>query len=178
MDLYKLLFSTNVMLVEGISEELLIKSYLREYSNYLNNIEVLSFHKGYNKIIDLWMKINSHGKRKIAVVRDYDNQPNAKEQTESRSIPGKVFVGTTEGYTLEDDIVNGNIDLLRSYFIDHLNWDIELSATASEIANVWKSKKGETMAMIACEFGTEQFHNFSLPNHINNAIKFLKGEPI
>jgi len=178
MDLYKLLFSTNVMLVEGISEELLIKSYLREYSNYLNNIEVLSFHKGYNKIIDLWMKINSHSKRKIAVVRDYDNQPNAKEQTESRSIPGKVFVGTTEGYTLEDDIVNGNIDLLRSYFIDHLKWDIELSATASEIANVWKSKKGETMAMIACEFGTEQFHNFSLPNHINNAIKFLKGEPI
>lgn len=178
MDLYKLLFSTNVMLVEGISEELLIKSYLREYSNDLNNIEVLSFHKGYNKIIDLWMKINSHSKRKIAVVRDYDNQPNAKEQTESRSIPGKVFVGTTEGYTLEDDIVNGNIDLLRSYFIDHLKWDIELSATASEIANVWKSKKGETMAMIAFKFGTEQFHNFSLPNHINNAIKFLKGEPI
>lgn len=178
MDLYKLLFSTNVMLVEGISEELLIKSYLREHSDELNNIEVLSFHKGYNRIIDLWMKINSQSKRKIAVIRDYDNQSNAKKQAESRSIPGKVFVGTTEGYTLEDDIVKYNIDLLRSYFIDHLNWNIDSSATASEIASVWKSKKGETMSKIAFVLGTNLFHDFLLPKHINAALKFLKGESI
>ena len=176
MDLYKLLFSTNVMLVEGISEELLIKSYLREHSNDLNNIEVLSFHKGYNKIIDLWRKINSNSNRKIAVIRDYDDQPNAKREAESRNIPEKVFVATTKGYTLEDDIVDDNIDLLRSYFIDHLKWDIDSSATASEVAKTWKLHKGEIMSKIVFELDTPTFHDFSLPKHINDAIEFLKGE--
>ena len=45
LDLFKLFFSRRCILVEGLTEELLIKSYL-DSKKELNDIEVISFHKG------------------------------------------------------------------------------------------------------------------------------------
>lgn len=176
MDIYKLLFSTNVILVEGISEELLIKAYLRVHSNELNNIEVLSFHKGFNKILDLWSRINLNSSRKIAVIRDFDNQPNAKQEANKRIIPGKVYIGTTKGYTLEDDIVSENFELLKQFFNKQLSWKLSQDATEKELSDRWKSGKAETMAEVAYALGTDIFQDFKLPEHISRALDFFEGK--
>lgn len=49
-DLFKLFFSKKCILFEGISEEMLIRSYL-DSKNELSDIELISFHKGYTKTI-------------------------------------------------------------------------------------------------------------------------------
>lgn len=45
LDLFKLFFSKKCILFEGISEEMLIRSYL-DSKNELSDIELISFHKG------------------------------------------------------------------------------------------------------------------------------------
>lgn len=56
-DIFKLLYSKKTILVEGITEELFIKAYLQT-RNDLSDIKVLSFHKGFTKIIEIWKKVN------------------------------------------------------------------------------------------------------------------------
>lgn len=79
LDLFKLFFSKKCILFEGISEELLIRSYI-DSKETLSDIEVLSFHKGFKKIMNIWKKVNEGSGNKLGIVRDYDNQPNAKKQ--------------------------------------------------------------------------------------------------
>ena len=74
LDLFKLFFSKKCILFEGISEELLIRSYI-DSKETLSDIEVLSFHKGFKKIMNIWKKVNEGSGNKLGIVRDYDNQP-------------------------------------------------------------------------------------------------------
>src|SRR5690606_9618712 len=46
LDFIKFLFSRSCILVEGPSEEMFIRSYLNSHTNSLNDIEVISLHKG------------------------------------------------------------------------------------------------------------------------------------
>lgn len=79
---------------------------------------MISFHKGYKNIIDIWLKINSLSKNKLGIIRDYDNQDNAKKEHEKYNQNENVFVATTSEYTLEPEIVktNNNYNVLSSYF--------------------------------------------------------------
>lgn len=176
MDIYKLLFSKNVVLVEGISEELLIKAYLRTTDNKLNNIEVLSFHKGYKKILALWSKVNMNSSRKIAVIRDFDNQPKAEQETEGMGREGKIYIGTTAGYTLEDDIVRDNFVILKNYFNDEFGWDPNDFSNVNDLSSKWKSAKGHIMTTLCLALGTDELYNFKMPEHIRKALSFFMGE--
>ena len=95
-DIFKLLYSRKTILVEGITEELLIKSYL-QMRNDLSEIKVLSFHKGFTRIIDIWKKINGGTKSRLGIVRDYDEQLKAQAAHEKKQ-DEQICVKTTQGY--------------------------------------------------------------------------------
>lgn len=179
LDIFKLLFSSNVILVEGISEELLIKAYLAAETNALNNIEVLSFHKGFNIIISLWEKVNADSSRKLAVVRDYDDQDNAKQTAESLQVAHKISINTTSGYTLEDDIVSENFVLLSKFFKESLNWPDSALKDPESLADYWKNTngaKGSATVELSLSIGTDDLEGFTLPPHILDAINFFSEE--
>ena len=79
-DILKILFSKRVILVEGPTEEMFINTYLQMNDKKINIAEVIVTGKGYKKFLDIWKKINHDTDKKIGVVRDYDNQPKAKEE--------------------------------------------------------------------------------------------------
>lgn len=60
-------------------------------------------------------KINEGSCNKLGIIRDYDNQPNAKEQHNKYNDDKEICVRTTEYYTLEPEIVNtgNNFKLLK-----------------------------------------------------------------
>ena len=124
----------------------------------------------------MWSRINLNSSRKIAVIRDFDNQPNAKQEANKRIIPGKVYIGTTKGYTLEDDIVSENFELLKQFFNKQLSWKLSQDATEKELSDRWKSGKAETMAEVAYALGTDIFQDFKLPEHISRALDFFEGK--
>ena len=98
-DIYKLFLSHRCILVEGITEELFIKAYQTSQST-LADIDVLSFHKGFTKIIEIWQKTNSNCHKRLGIVRDYDDQPAAQAAHEKYNSCKSIRVTTTENYTL------------------------------------------------------------------------------
>lgn len=173
MDLYKLFFSQRCLLVEGLSEELLIKTYLAHMDNRLNNVEVISFHKGFKRIINLWKKINGNNKYKLAVVRDFDNQPKAQVEHENMQ-DEKVFVGTTKEYTLEVDLTNDNFDILKKFFKEEMKWSHEETKDATSLSDKWRSAKGDTMVELCLYLADNSFKGFKLPEHIQSGLSFLE----
>lgn len=169
-DIFNLLYSKRVILIEGITEELLIKSYLQTRSD-LHDIKVLSFHKGYTKIIDIWKKINNGSGNKLGVVRDYDNEPNAQKEHEKRQ-DENVIVRTTKGYTLETDITNANYELLKSTYGSEYGWS---DMSADEIQKDWREKKSDVMLRICHDLLGGKLAGFSLPAHIQEIIDFMQG---
>ena len=171
-DIFKLLYSRKTILVEGITEELLIKSYLQTRSD-LNEIKVLSFHKGFTKIIDIWKKINSGTKSRLGIVRDHDDQPNAQADHEKRQ-DKQVCVKTTRGYTLETDIVSKNYELLKSKYGEEYGWS---AMTEDEIQRDWRNnKKSGVMLRICHDMIQGELDEFVLPTHIQQIIDFMQGD--
>lgn len=170
-DIFKLLFSKKVILVEGITEEMLIKSHLQTRTD-LNDIKVLSFHKGFTKIIDIWKKVNVGSGNKLGVVRDYDNQPAAQRDHENRQ-DENVIVRTTTGYTLETDITSLNFDLLVEKYGDVYGWKV---MTADQLQKDWREKKSDVMLRICHDLINGELENFSLPPHMQQIIDFMQGD--
>ena len=170
-DIFKLFYSRKVILVEGITEEFLIKSYLQTQSD-LNDIKVLSFHKGFTKIIKIWKKINCGTSNKLGIVRDFDNQP--KAQTNHEVMDDKqVIVRTTNGYTLETDIISINYELIKEKYGNNYGWD---AMTPDEIQKDWRdNKKLEIMLKICHDLIKGDLKGFKLPSHIQQIINFMKG---
>ena len=169
-DIFNLLYSKKVILVEGITEELLIKTYLQTQSE-LHDIKVLSFHKGYTKIIDIWKKINSNSGNRLGVVRDFDDQPKAQKEHEKRQCVN-VIVRTTQGYTLETDITNANYELLKNTYGMEYGW---CNLTADELQKDWREKKSDIMLRICHDLLNGKLTDFSLPAHIQDIISFMQG---
>ena len=118
-DILKILFANKIILVEGATEEMLINTLIELDNNLINDIEVIAIgQKGFRSFLDIWKKINIGSNKKIGVVRDYDNQENAKKEHDSYNDNKNIFVRTTKGYTLEDDLVNtaNNKDILSKLF--------------------------------------------------------------
>ena len=173
-DIFKVLYSRKVILVEGITEELLIRSYLQTRSE-LNDIKVFSFHKGFTKIIDIWKKVNKESGNKLGIVRDFDDQPKAQREHEKKQ-NDQVIIRTTKGYTLETDLVNVNYDLLRTKYGDIFGWK---DMTIEELQEDWRkeNKKSTVMLRICQDLLNGELKGFSLPTHIQEIIDNMKGAP-
>lgn len=169
-DIFKLLYSKKTILVEGITEELLIKSYLQTREN-LNDIKVLSFHKGFTRIIDIWKKINTGTGNKLGIVRDNDDQPKAKQDHEMRE-SNNIRVRTTEEYTLETDIVKSNYELLKTRYGEEYGWS-EMSE--DQIQTDWRNNKTDVMFRICEDLISGELNCFVMPSHIQEIINFMQG---
>lgn len=175
LDLFKLFYSKNCILVEGISEELLIKAYIQKKDNSLNNIEVLSFHKGFKSIIEIWLKINKGTGNKLGIIRDFDNEEKSKSDHERYNQYKNIQVATTKKYTLEDDFVNeeNNFEILKDYFEKEHNWvDID---TPDKLSDKWKKAKAQTMYDFCMDLSSDALKEIKLPKHIQDVMDFMQN---
>ncbi|AQY51546.1 hypothetical protein UE46_11210 [Listeria weihenstephanensis] len=178
LDLFKLFYSRRCILVEGLTEELFIKSYFKTNQNTLSDIEVIAFHKGFTKIIDIWLKLNKNTNNKLGIIRDFDNQTNAQSEHEKYNIYENISIETTIEYTLENEIVSqvGNFEILKNYFHKKHGWnDIE---TEKELSSKWIGGKAEVMLMFCQDMGSEDLKDFKLPAHIDKVIQFLEKKEV
>jgi len=174
LDLFKLFFSKKCILFEGISEELLIRSYI-DSKETLSDIEVLSFHKGFKKIMNVWKKVNEGSGNKLGIIRDYDNQSNAKKQHDKYNDDKEICVRTTEYYTLEPEIVNtgDNYKILKNKYGDVFGWN---DMTDDQLTEAWKNAKATDMFTICKDLASGELEGFQMPKHIQDVIDFLSQE--
>lgn len=170
-DILKLLFGNKVILVEGSTEEMFINTYLSTNANSLSNIDVISIgQKGYKTFLDIWIMLNKENqKKRIGIIRDFDNQPKAKsEHDKYDSEHENITVRTTIGYTLEDDLVatEKNCETLSKLF--------EIENEISMVVAYLKNGKTEGMLQI-CDamIREEKPISLDLPNHINEVLEAL-----
>ncbi|PET28317.1 hypothetical protein CN518_24550 [Bacillus anthracis] len=177
LDFLKFLFSRRCILVEGPSEEMLIKSYLSMQKNALNDIEVISLHKGFATMLDIWLKVNDGTSHRIGTIRDFDNQPNAQRNHEKYNVYDNILVTTTSEYTLEPEFVktDQNYEKLKSYFKEEHGWDDEDINTSEALANKWRNAKADTMLKFCRDFGSGHLEDIALPKHIGKVLKFLQS---
>ncbi|MFL2131808.1 ATP-dependent nuclease [Ruoffia sp. FAM 20858] len=173
LDLFKLFYSTKCILVEGITEEIFLKTYLHNLENTINDIEVISFHKGFTNIIDIWLKLYEGSDNKLGIVRDFDDEPNARDNHHKYNGYKNICVDTTSYYTLEDEIVNtdDNFNLLNTYFQNEFKWD--KFDTAEELSEFWKKQKADTMIEFTRDLNTDKLKGFALPRHIETVLEFM-----
>lgn len=174
LDIFKLFFSRKCILVEGLTEELLIRAYL-DSKEELNDIEVISFHKGYKDIIDIWLKVNNCGKNRLGIIRDFDNQSKAREEHERYNKYSNVCVKTTVQYTLEPEIVNtgDNYSILKEKYGKEFGWE---SMSMEDLANDWRSIKSKAMLHICKDLAFGDLPGLRMPEHIETVISFLNGK--
>ncbi|HEJ7061398.1 ATP-dependent nuclease [Serratia marcescens] len=171
-DILRLLYADKLILVEGPSEEMLIRSHLYLDNNNLNDIEIISVgQKGYRKFLDIWLLINKDNyNKKIGVIRDFDNQPNAQSEHEKYTYKHpNIKIETTMLYTLEDDLVNhgSNIDTISDYFC--------LDRDDSIVSTFLKSDKtGGMLALCDAMTNKDKQLKIKLPPHIERVLEELK----
>jgi putative ATP-dependent endonuclease of the OLD family len=173
LDFLKFLFSRRCILVEGPTEEMLIKSYISTQTNSLNDIEVISLHKGFTKMIDIWLRVNLGLTHRLGIIRDFDNQQIAKETHEKYNSYDNIYVATTEEYTLEPEIVNtgSNFEKLKKYFTDKRGW--ENIDTPELLSNKWREAKTDTMLKFCRDISGSELVGIELPQHISRVLTFL-----
>lgn len=176
LDFLKFLFSRSCILVEGPTEEMLIKTYLHNRKDILNDIEVISLHKGFSKMIELWLRVNKNSPHKLGIIRDYDNQEKAKLNHEKYNTESNIKVATTQHYTLEDEIVHeaNNYSILKNYFEVNYSWsNID---TPENLSEEWKGAKTDVMLKFCQSMGDEHLKNLVLPKHISTVLDFFIEE--
>ncbi|MFI3805588.1 ATP-dependent nuclease [Vagococcus fluvialis] len=171
LDLYKLFFSSKCILVEGLTEELFIRAYLQSKGE-LNNIEVLSFHKGYIDIMKIWLKLNKNSKNRLGIIRDFDDQPKAMHKHEAYNQYDNICVTTTSEYTLEPEIVNtgNNIDILNDYFASRFKWE---KLDDEDLSNKWRNAKASIMLEFCKDLANGNLENLEIPIHIQKVLDFM-----
>lgn len=171
LDLFKLFFSKNCILVEGLTEELFIRAYL-DSKPELNDIEVIAFHKGFQNIMDIWLKVNHESKNKLGIVRDFDSQPVAQKEHEKYNQYSNICVRTTVQYTLEPEIVGtgDNYKLLKKYFEDKYSWEI---SSQSDLSDKWRNAKSTVMLQLCKDLANKELDKFEMPSHIKDILDFL-----
>lgn len=174
LDFLKFLYSRKCILVEGPTEEMLIKSYLSSQTDQLQDIEVLSIHKGFRGMMDIWLKVNEDSNHRIGIIRDYDNQPKAQKDHEEYNHHSNIYVTTTQEYTLEPEFVKTgkNFEKLKKYFTNEYSWK-EID-TAEQLSKKWQKAKTDIMLRFCQDIGSDALKDVEMPSHIRNVIHFLK----
>lgn len=169
--IFKLLFSHRCILVEGISEELLIKGYIQSTAA-MSDVDVLSFHKGYTTIMDIWLKINSNSAKKLGIVRDFDNQLKARADHERYNRYNNICVQTTSEYTLEPEIVKAgaNYELLKKKYGAAHGWE---SLSAEDLSDDWQKNKAGFMMQLSYDLANGSLEGFEMPPHIKAVLDFM-----
>lgn len=178
LDFLKFLYSRKCILVEGPSEELLIKSYLNQQYRVLNEIEVISLHKGFTTMLDIWLKVNNGTTHRIGIIRDFDDQPNAQTNHEKYHKKSKnILVTTTTEYTLEPEFVKsaGNFEKLKTYFREEHGWQDEDISTPDALSDKWRKAKTNIMLRFCQDMGSDYLKDVTLPKHIDRVIQFLQS---
>lgn len=172
LDLFKLLFSKKCILFEGISEEMLLRAYI-DSRQELNDIEVLSFHKGFIEIIKIWKIINKNTGNKLEIIRDYDAQEKAKKQHDKYDDGTTICIRTTSEYTLEPEIVKtgNNYTVLKKKYGEVFGWK-DMSPDQMETA--WREAKASDMLTICKDIANGELSDLQMPNHIQEVFDFLK----
>lgn len=172
LDLFKLLFSKKCILFEGISEEMLLRAYI-DSRQELNDIEVISFHKGFIEIIKIWKKINRDTGNKLGIVRDYDAQENAKKQHDIYDDGKTICVRTTSEYTLEPEIVKtgNNYNILKKKYGEAFGWK---NMNPDEMETAWRGAKASDMLTICKDIANGELSDLRMPSHIQEVFDFLK----
>lgn len=171
-DILKLLFADKLILVEGPTEEMLINAALQSSLEVLSIVEIISIgQKGFRTFLDAWLDVNKgNGDKKIAIVRDFDDQEQAKiDHDQYDQDHDNIRVRTTAGYTLEDDLVaiGDNLSILRNLF------DLE-DKSEDEIITYMKDSKTQAMLTLCDAMITEKDPiSIALPEHIQQVINFV-----
>lgn len=174
-DILKLLFANKIILVEGTTEEMLINSFLLKKLNILNSIEVISIgQKGFKTFLDIWLRINKKKPdKKIGVIRDFDDQSNAKSEHDKYDSDNEnICVRTTKEYTLENDfILEGNN---RKILAEIYNLESNTSAKDIFTHMAIDNKKADSMLQV-CDaiLDDENPKELVLPGHIQEVVDFL-----
>lgn len=172
LDLFKLFFSKKCILFEGISEEMLIRSYL-DSKNELSDIELISFHKGYTKIIEIWKKVNAGTSNKLGIIRDYDYQDKAKKDHDKYDDGKTICVRTTDEKTLEPEIVKtgDNYTILKDKYGETLGWK---DMSSEEMQKAWQNAKASDMLTICKDIECGDLPDLEMPKHIKEVLDFMK----
>lgn len=173
MDLFKLFFSKKCLLFEGISEEMLLRAYI-DSKQELSDIELISFHKGFKDIIDIWKKLNNGTGNKLGILRDYDNQENAKKEHAALSDEKMVCIRTTEEYTLEPEIVKtgNNYKLLKNKYGEKLGWK---NFNEEQLQEAWRNAKAHDMLIICKDIENGELAELEMPGHVKEVLDFLNN---
>lgn len=169
-DILKLLFSNRIILVEGPSEEMFINTILYKDKLNLSSIDIISIgQKGFKMFLDIWLLLNiQNPKKKIGIVRDFDNQSNAQYEHDIYDLDNpNIFVRTTSAYTLEDEIANtgANCEVLSRLF--------GVPNDRIAVSNYMKAGKTEAMLKLCDSWQLNQI--FITPTkHITDIIDCLK----
>lgn len=168
-DILKLLFSNRLILVEGTTEEMFINTLLNINKENLSNIDIISINqKGFKIFLEIWLKINNDdSNKKIGIIRDFDNQPNAKTEHDAYDNSKTVFVRTTENYTLEDDLVKtgNNCNIISKYFT--------IKKDNNEVSEFLKNSKADHMFDL-CNAIEDKKITIEIPKHISEILEKLK----
>lgn len=161
----------NCILVEGLTEELFIRAYFNS-KELLSDIDVISFHKGYTNIMDIWVKLNEGTEKRLGIVRDFDEQENAQKIHDEYNKYNNICVRTTKEYTLEPEVVNtgNNFVLLKEYFENTFSWTI---SDSTDLSNQWRNAKSTVMLQLCKDISTNQLTGLEMPKHIQDIIDFL-----
>lgn len=136
----------------------------------LNNIETISIgQKGFKTFLDIWLNLNKNNEnKKIGIVRDFDNQPQAKSEHDKYDRENdNVTIRTTTGYTLEDDLVSksNNCKLLSGIF--------NITTSIDEVSTFLKNQKTDGMLKICDYLDKNKLKAFELPDHITQVLESL-----
>lgn len=167
-DILKILFAKRLILVEEPTEEMFINTMLDKEVGILNEIEVIAIgHKGYKTFLDIWLLIHKDDPTScIGVVRDFDDQPNAKNEHQVYDDTYEnIFVRTTEKYTLEDDLAAAGVN--EQNIKDYFDMD-------EDAAKFLKDSKADNMRRL-CEAVSENEIVIEMPKHIGEIIECVKN---
>ena len=170
-DIFKLFFAKRCILVEGLTEELLIKAFLQSKPE-LSDIEIISFHKGFTKILDIWCTLNDNTTNRLGVIRDFDGEPKAKAKHDKYNANEYICVQTTKEYTLEPEIVKtgDNYSLLLQRYGAEYGWD---NLSADDLADDWRKSKSNVMLRLCHDLACGELPTFSMPSHIQAVLDFM-----
>ena len=151
---------------------MLLRAYLDSVEE-LSDIELISFHKGYTKIIEIWKKVNDKTKNKLGIIRDYDEEDKAKKNHEKYNNDKTICVRTTSEKTLEPEIVytGDNYEILKKKYGDTLGWK---NLSKEELQRAWRDAKASDMLTICKDIENGELKNLQMPKHIKEVLDFMK----